>query len=61
MTWGSFTWNGGLYLNAKWRPITDKPGYVAAVRMKVFASGNGSPLLLKVNGFDIKYEVGGVM
>ena len=61
MTWGSFTWSGGLALSAKWRPITDKPGYVAAVRMRVSASGTGSPVLLQVNGFDITYEVGGVM
>lgn len=61
MTWGSFTWSGGLALSAKWRALTDKPGYVAAVRMRVSASGSGSPILLQVNGFDVSYEVGGVM
>ncbi len=60
-TWGGGLWSGGLALSAKWRPITDRPGYVAGVRMKVSASGSGSPLLLQVNGFDITYEVGGVM
>lgn len=61
MTWGSFTWSGGRTLNAKWRALTDKPGYVAAVRMKVQASGSGDPVLLQVNGFDVSYEIGGVM
>jgi hypothetical protein len=61
MTWGSFTWSGGLSLSAKWRPVTDRVGYTAAVRMRVFASGSGSPILLQVNQFDITYEVGGIM
>jgi hypothetical protein len=61
MTWGSFTWSGGLSLNARWRPITDRPGYVAGVRMRVAASGQGSPILLQVNEFNVTYQVGGIM
>lgn len=61
MTWGSFTWAGGRQLSAKWRALTDKPAYVAAVRLKVQASGSGDPILLQVNGFDVAYEVGGIM
>lgn len=60
-TWGGSTWFGGLKLIARWRPIIERPGYVAAVRMRVFASGNGSPILLQVNEFNVAYEVGGVM
>lgn len=60
-TWGSASWNGGLGLNASWQHVTDSPGYVAAVRMRVFASGNGYPVLLQVNDFKITYELGGVM
>jgi hypothetical protein len=61
MTWGSFTWSGGLSLNARWRPVTDRPGYVAGVRMRVAASGQGSPILLQVNEFNVTYQVGGIM
>jgi hypothetical protein len=60
-TWGGGYWTGGLTLNAKWRSITDKPGYVAAVRMVARAAGQGNPIQLQVNGFDITYELGGVM
>jgi len=60
-TWGGGTWAGGLSLSAKWRAITDKPGYVAAVRMVARANGQGNPIQLQVNGFDITYELGGVM
>lgn len=60
-TWGGAVWGGGLTLNAKWRLLTKKPGYTAAVRMKVFANGTGTPVQLRVNGFDISYEIGGVM
>ena len=61
MVWGSFTWAGGRTLSAKWRALTDKPGYVAAVRMRVLASGAGDPVLLQVNGFQVAYENGGIM
>lgn len=61
MVWGAFTWAGGLIRNSRWKALTDSPGYVAAVRMKVAANGTGSPVQLQVNGFDISYELGGVI
>jgi len=59
--YGTATYSGGRTLNARWFSLTDKPGYVASVRLTGAANGSGSPILLQLNSFDVAYETGGVM
>lgn len=59
--WDNFTWSSGQTFYKAWRNLTENPGYTAAIRMRAEVNGTGAPVLLQVNGFNLAYEMGGVL
>lgn len=59
--WDEANWPADRVLFNSWQGLTERPGYTAALRLKVSALGTGSPILLQVNGFDVTFERGGTL
>lgn len=59
--YGTATYASAQRFYRAWRNLTETPGYAAAIRMRAQATGTGAPALLQVNGFNLAYELGGVL
>jgi hypothetical protein len=64
--WDQFNWDEANWppeqaLFNAWQMANCNPGYTAAFRLRVSASGGGGPVLLQINGFDVTYEMGGTL
>lgn len=64
--WDEFNWDEANWPNEQalfntWQPANCNPGYTAAIRMRISASGGNAPVLLQINGFDVSYEMGGTL